>query len=176
MADRVVCDTSVYFSRYVTPQGSAAKLVDASLARGDEILASPHLLKELQERLVAKGYATQAEATHYADRLRDRVCTVVEEPSRVHTFNNSPEDSFIADIAARNQATLVVTYDKRSIPELRAALEPRCEVLHGSEYQHRMGLTATPASQQSARDRLAQRQHERAAREAAVRPPGYRPG
>ncbi|MEA3075540.1 MAG: uncharacterized protein QOF60_448 [Actinomycetota bacterium] len=107
---RIVLDPNVVISATLSPKGTPAEIVRAWLNGEFELIASPHLLKELSRafaypKLRSRISAVEAEAI--VDLLRTRA-TLRDDPADPPAVRSSdPADDYLIALAASAQAVLV---------------------------------------------------------------------
>ncbi len=107
---RAVLDPNVIISALLSPSGSPARVVQAWLEGGYELVVSPLLLSELERAL---GYpklrtrVTQAETQEVIELLR-RGADLREDPADPPPVRSpDPGDDYLVALAAANQALIV---------------------------------------------------------------------
>lgn len=114
---KVVLDTTVLVSAFLTSKGVAAEVLeravsDCILVVSDEILAET-LRKLLTKRKIRKAYRYEdADARDYVDHLAALASAIVHDPISVPRVVRDPEDDMIIACAATVAAEFLITRDK----------------------------------------------------------------
>ena len=111
MADlRVVCDTNVYISAALRG-GQAEAVIRLAAARAIDLVISPAILAELEDKLRGRFGWSQQRADVFVDTLR-MIAEVVEPALTLAVVEDDPDDNRILECALAGRAALVVTYDR----------------------------------------------------------------
>jgi putative PIN family toxin of toxin-antitoxin system len=107
---RVVLDPGVFVSALITPTGSPAKLVERLQGAEFELVASPHLLAELEEVLLRakfRRYVGLEETKKFLATVRHEA-TIAPDPSEPPPIRSvDPEDDYLIALAYTQKAILV---------------------------------------------------------------------
>lgn len=111
---RVVVDTNILVSRYLSPGGVAARVLAAWRAEAFEIVVSPDLLAEVQDVLLRP----ELQQRHAMDdeQVREAVAgfrrfAVLVEPAEHVAICRDPDDDMFLDCAFAGGASFVVSRD-----------------------------------------------------------------
>jgi putative PIN family toxin of toxin-antitoxin system len=107
---RVVFDTNVYVSAFVTPGGNGDRAFRAAIDGRIELAASVPILAETGTVLIDK-FGWERDQAERAVRLIAAVATVVEPAHRLALLADDP-DNRILECAAAAQADAIVTGDR----------------------------------------------------------------
>ena len=113
---RVVLDSSVFVSAFVTPKGTVARMLDAVLASPIELCVSHAILEETAHTLLTKPrlrrYATydDAAATAWLDMLAE-LAVIVEPVTDLAPICRDPADDVIVATAVAAKAEWLITGD-----------------------------------------------------------------
>ena len=114
MPPRVVLDTNVWISAFITPGGTCEELVYTALAKGGELVTSPSLLNELARALHRKFGLPTAGAGAVLEFVRS-MCTIVTPTERLHVITRKDEDNRVLECAVAAGADLIVSGDTRDL-------------------------------------------------------------
>jgi putative PIN family toxin of toxin-antitoxin system len=106
---KIVFDTNVLFSAFIT-HGACAGLYEKCIHHA-QIIVSPHILRELEQKLVTKARLSTAEAREviHAVRADAKVVKVTPLPKPVC---RDVDDDFILAVALTAKADAIVTGDQ----------------------------------------------------------------
>ncbi len=121
---RIVFDTNVLFSAFVS-HGACAGLYEECLHRA-QIVVSPDILAELEEKLVAKARLSDAEAREVIHAVRTDAEVVKATPLPKPVCRDA-DDDFILAAALAARADAIVTGDRDLLGQFRniPILNPR---------------------------------------------------
>lgn len=114
---RAVLDPNILVSAAISEQGAPAELLLLSEQGKFELIVSAEVLFELQEvlrRPKFRRYLTETEAIEYVLRIHDGATEVSEEMPHdvVRGVTADPRDDYLAGVAVRGEATIIVSGDK----------------------------------------------------------------
>lgn len=129
---RAVVDPSVVVAGLVARGGPCTRLLLEFRAGGFDLVASPHLLDELDallQRPAIRPYVTEAEQTALDDVLAQEATLVDDPPPAGTPLGADPGDEYLIELARAAGARALVSGD----PHL-AALASRFPILTPSEF------------------------------------------
>jgi putative PIN family toxin of toxin-antitoxin system len=119
---RVVFDTNVVVSRFLSPSGAPARIFEMWERQSFQALVSPAILDEYQAALAYRHVArrhkmTQPEIAEVIEALA-LLAIVVEPATKLQVVKGDPEDDKFLECAIEGNADCIVTGD-RLLLELR---------------------------------------------------------
>jgi len=114
---RVVVDTTVLISGFITPEGVSAKLLQTAPAQGFTLCLSAEIIEELRSRLLHRrrirtAYQYSDKQVHQYCRDLETGCRLIADPPSVRVVERDPNDDMIIACALEAGADHVVTRDK----------------------------------------------------------------
>jgi putative PIN family toxin of toxin-antitoxin system len=107
---RVVLDPGVLVSALITPTGPPAKLLERARGGEFELVASPHLLAELERVLLRdkfRRYVAVEKVGTFLEAVRGEA-TVVPDPGEPPPMNSvDPKDDYLIALAYTQKAILI---------------------------------------------------------------------
>lgn len=112
---RVVLDTNVVISRYLTPGGTTAEIYGKWRAGAFDLLTSEDILAEIgrvfaYDRLMSIHHLTASEIAQAVDEIRQHAI-VVRDPVPVQIVDDDPDDDKILACALTGGADIIVSRD-----------------------------------------------------------------
>jgi putative PIN family toxin of toxin-antitoxin system len=107
---RVVFDSNIYISAFVTPSGQAGQALLKILDGTDILLISKPILDEVLATLAGK-FSRDAEALSRTAFLLDELADIVKPDHRLDVLDDEP-DNRVLECAEAGQADCIVTGDK----------------------------------------------------------------
>lgn len=107
---RIVCDTNVYISAAL--RGARAEaILRLAAANAVQLVVSPAILEELNQKLRLKFGWTQQQARLFVDAVRD-IAEVVRPVVELAVVDDDPDDNRVIECAVSGEAALIVTFDR----------------------------------------------------------------
>ena len=111
----VVLDTNVIISALLSPEGTAAEIVNQWEQEAFDVATSAALIEELRRALtyerVRKYIKLTAEELERLLRYYDNTAVVVESEIRLEVVQEDPDDNRVLECALTSQAAYIVTGD-----------------------------------------------------------------
>lgn len=113
---RVVLDTNVVLSRYLTPSGTTAEIYDRWRIGEFELLISEEIVAEIErvfayDRLIAVHHLTAPVIAEAVAEIR-QYAIVVRDPAPVSVIKDDPDDDKFLACALTGGAEIIVSRDK----------------------------------------------------------------
>lgn len=114
---RVVVDTNILVSRYLSPHGSSARVLDCWQGGQFDLLASEPILQEYEKvmkyaRIRARHHLTDEDIGEIIEDLREfAVLTELQPGNRVDVVKQDPSDNMFLECAVAGGADYVVSGD-----------------------------------------------------------------
>lgn len=107
---RVVADTNIYISALMFG-GLPGSFLDLAFLRSFQLVTSPVLLDELDEKLRLKFSLSQADAAQVRAKI-ESVALLVEPTTTLQVITEDPDDNRVLECAVAGEADYIVSGDR----------------------------------------------------------------
>jgi putative PIN family toxin of toxin-antitoxin system len=116
---RVVLDTNVWVSFFISPGGTCDALVNRLFSAGTTVVTSGVLMRELH-RVLREKVGLSVEQADEATRDLRAVCELVEPTERIRVVKGKDDDNRVLECALAGKADAIISGDTRHLLPLGA--------------------------------------------------------
>ncbi len=115
---RIVLDSNVYISLFISPQGSLKSILDAAILRRFTTITSPVIVHEVARTLDQKFAVEHTNITRFIKAIV-RLSDIVIPKTVSRVIPNDPDDDHIVACAIEGKADLIVTGNTKHFRKLK---------------------------------------------------------